>query len=419
MPKERIITGIDIGSTKISTIVANVLESKISVIGVAQVASSGIRRGAVSDIDEAVEAIDSCVEKAQRMAGVSIHSAFVTVSGSHIESLNSHGVVAVSHQGVEIGPEDISRVTDAAKAINLPSSKEIIHVIPRDFIVDGQNGIKDPEGMSGVRLEVETNVITGLSASLRNIVKCVSQVGIEVEDLVYTGIASSEAVLTDTEKELGTVLVDIGGGTTAIVVYYDGSPIYSCVLPIGGRHITSDLAARLKASMEDAEKIKLKLSQEREPSKFAIDATEKKNEELDLKEFNLDVEKVPKRFLYEVTDMRLEEIFSLVALEIKKANLVGKIPAGVVITGGASLTYGAERVAKNVLKAPVRIGYPKGVTGLIDEIEGPAFASAVGVLLYGVNYSKENEGGLSFSQTKSRIGNIISKIIGFIKSFLP
>lgn len=419
MPKERIITGIDIGSTKISTIVANVLESKISVIGVAQVASSGIRRGIVVNIDEAVEAIDSCVEKAQRMAGVSIRSAFVTVNGSYIESMNSHGVVAVSHQGVEIMPEDIARVTEAAQAINLSSSREIIHVIPRDFVVDGQNGIKDPSGMSGVRLEVETNVITGLSASLRNIVKCVSQVGIEVEDLVYTGIASSEAVLTDTERELGTILVDIGGGTTSIVIYYDGSPIYSCVLPIGGRHITSDLAARLKASMEDAEKIKLKLSQEREPSKFAIDANEKKNEELDLKEFNLDVEKVPKRFLCEVTDMRLEEIFSLVALEIKKANLVGKIPAGVVITGGASLTYGAERVAKNVIKAPVRIGYPKGVTGLIDEIEGPAFAASVGVLLYGVNFSKENEGGLSFLQTKSRIGNIISKIIGFIKSFLP
>lgn len=419
MAKERYITGIDIGSTKISTIVANVSESRISVIGVSQVPSTGIKRGIVVDIDQAVEAIDQSLEKAQRMAGISIHSAFVTVSGSHIESLNSHGVVAVSHQGGDIGPDDIARVTEAAQAINLSSSREIIHVIPRDFIVDGQPGIKDPSGMSGVRLEVETNVITGLATSLRNIAKCVSQVGIEVEDMVFTGIASSEAVLTDTERELGTVLVDIGGGTTSIVVFYDGSPIYSSVLPIGGRHITSDLAARLKTSMEDAEKIKIRLSLDRDKKILGTETNDKKNEEFDLREFNLDAEFVPKRFLYEVTDARLEEIFSLVSLEIRKANLTSKIPAGLVITGGGALTFGTEKVAKNVIKAPVRIGYPKGVTGLIDEIEGPAFSATVGVLLYGSQYSKEKEGGLSFSTSKSKISGLIAKVVNFFKSFLP
>ncbi len=416
MPKERFVTGIDVGSSKISTIVANVSEGRVSVIGVSQVPSSGIKRGVIVDIDEAVEAIDQSLERAQRMAGISIHSAFVTVSGSHIESLNSHGVVAVSHQGVEISADDIARVTEAAQAISLPSSREIIHVIPRDFIVDGQSGIKDPTGMSGVRLEVETNVITGLATSMRNLVKCVSQVGVEVEDLVYTGIASSEAILTDTEKELGAILVDIGGGTTSVVVFSEGSPIYSSVLPIGGQHITSDLAIGLRASMEAAEKIKLRLSIEKD--KRILD-TEKKNEELDVSEFNLDTPTIPKKFLYDVIEARLSEIFNLIALEVRKANLSGKLPAGMVVTGGAAQTYGVEKVAKQVLKVPVRVGYPRGITGLIDEIEGPAFAATVGVVLYGSRLVKEKSSGLSFSSPKGKIGGVISKIVNLLKSFLP
>ncbi|MEK7595197.1 MAG: cell division protein FtsA [Patescibacteria group bacterium] len=417
MAKEKIVTGIDAGSSKVSTIVANVNDGRISVIGVSQVASTGIKKGVVVDIDEAVEAIDQSLEKAQRMAGVSIHSAFVSVSGSHIESLNSHGVVAVSHQGTEIGSDDIARVTEAAQAISLPSSKEIIHVLPRDFIVDGQNGIKDPTGMSGIRLEVETNVITGLATSIRNLVKCVSQVGVEVEDLVYTGIASSESVLTDTEKELGAVLIDIGGGTTSIVIFYEGSPMYSAVLPIGGQHITSDLAIGLRGPMEASEKIKLRLSLERE--KKIVNDEEKKLEDLNVSEFNLESDVIPKKLLYEIMDARLTEIFTLVALEIKKANLSGKLPAGAIVTGGSAVTAGIERTAKNVLKVPVRIGYPKGVTGLIDEIEGPAFSCNVGLVLYGSRLAKEKTSTLSFGKQGGKMSNIISKVINFSKSFLP
>lgn len=421
MAKEKFVTGIDVGSTKISTIVANIGEGRVSVIGVSQIPSSGIKKGVIVDIDEAVEAIDQSLERAQRMAGVSIQSAFVTVSGSHIESLNSHGVVAVSHQGGEIGPDDIARVTEAAQAVSLPSSREIIHVIPRDFVVDGQNGIKDPSGMSGIRLEVETNVITGLATSMRNLVKCVSQVGVEVEDLVFTGIASSEAVLTDTERELGAVLVDIGGGTTSIVLFSEGSPIYSSVLPIGGQHITSDLAIGLRASMDAAERIKLKLSLDKE--KRVVDqadmATAKKNEEFDVSEYNLETDTVSKKYLYGIMEARLEEIFNLVALEIRKANLSGKLPAGVVITGGAASTYGVEKVAKSVLRVPVRIGYPRGVTGLIDEIEGPAFAATVGVILYGSHLVKEKTTGLPFGSSKGKISGIVNRVVSFTKSFLP
>ena len=417
MPKEKIITAIDIGSSKVSTIIAALTDNKISVIGVSgNVPSQGIKKGNVVDIDEAVQAISNSLERAERMAGVSVSSAFVTINGSHLETLNSHGVVAVSHLGAEITNEDVNRVTEAAQAVSLPSSREIIHVIPRDFTVDGQDGIRDPIGMSGIRLEVETNIIHGLATAMRNLAKCVEQVGVEVEEMVYVGVASSEAVLTDTEKDLGCLLVDIGGGTTSIIAFHEGSPIFSDVLPIGGKHITSDLAIGLRAHMEAAESIKIKLSEERE----SLNPLERgmSSEELDVTSFGLDMERVPKKLLYGIIDARLNEIFNLIALEIKKADLQGKLPAGLVLTGGAALTSGIERIAKSVLKAPVRIGYPKGVTGLIDEIEGPAFAATVGEVVYG---SKLIRSGslLSFEVGRGKIGSILSRLLEKAKSFLP
>ena len=418
MPKERIITGIDIGSTKISTTVAAVSESKVSVIGVSGVVESkGVKLGNINDIDSAVEAISTSLERAERMAGVSVSSAFVTVNGSHIQTQNSHGVVAVSpHQNSDISPEDVIRVTEAAQAVSIPSTREIIHVIPRDFIVDGQTGIKDPVGMSGIRLEIETNIIHGSTVAMKNIVRCVQQVGVNVEELVYVGLASAESVLTDTEKELGTILVDIGGGTTSTIAFLDGSPVFSSVLPIGAKHVTNDLAIGLRARLEDAEKIKLKLSTER-PDYLSADRS-KRMEDFDVAEFGLETEVVPRRLLYEIIDARLNEIFSLIALEVKKANMTGKLPAGVVITGGGGLTSGVEKVAKNVLKMPVRIGYPKGVTGLIDEIQGPAFAATVGAVLYGANYMKSGA-LLAFDKSQGKINLKLSKLLDKLKSFLP
>src|SRR3989344_3767232 len=286
MAKEKIITAIDVGSTKISTIVAALAESKISVIGVSRVPSTGISKGNVVDIDGAVEAISASLEKAERMAGVSVSSALVTINGGHIETKNSHGVVAVSHQGAEITSDDVARVTEAAQAITLPSTRELIHVIPRGFVVDGQDGIRDPVGMSGIRLEVETNIIHGSATAMRNLVKCVQQVGVDVWDLVYTGVAASEAILTDTERELGTILADIGGGTTSVIMFVDGSPVYSVVLPIGGKHVTNDLAIGLRAHMDAAERIKIKLSDERVGTPH-LDVSAG-NEEIDVSEYGLD-----------------------------------------------------------------------------------------------------------------------------------
>jgi len=418
MRKDKIITGIDIGSTKITTTVASVSENKVSIIGVSgAITSKGINKGNVIDIDSAVEAISASIDKAERMAGVSISSAFVTINGSHIENLNSHGVVAVSPtQTSEISKEDVARVIEAAQAVSIPSTREIIHVIPRDFSVDSQEGIKDPVGMSGVRLEVETNIIHGSATAMKNIIKCVNQLSVNVEELIYNGIASSEAVLTDTEKELGTLMVDIGGGTTCMIAFLEGSPVHSAVLPIGGKLITSDLAIGLRSRLEDAEKIKIRLSNEAMISKTMQNI--RREDEFDVSEFGLEIESVPRSMLYKIIDARLEEIFRLVALEVTKANLMGKLPAGVVITGGAALTAGIERSAKVNLKMPARIGIPKGVTGLIDEIQGPASSAGVGAILYGVKLFR---GGnlLSLDNKNGNMRKSFSKLFDKLRSFLP
>lgn len=420
MTKEKIITGIDIGSTKISVTVSAVSDNRVSVIGVSgNTPSKGINKGNVVDIDSVVAAITASIEKAERMAGVSISRAFVTINGSHIETLNSHGVVAVSpNQDSEITKEDVARVIEAAQAVSLPTTRDMIHVIPRDFIVNAQEGIKDPVGMSGVRLEVETNIIHGSSTAMKNILRCINQVGVEVDDLVYTGIASAEAVLTDTEKELGALLVDIGGGTTSIIAFQEGSPVHSAVLPIGGRLITSDLAIGLRSRLEDAEKIKIRLSNDALISNSKTREPIKKDETFDLSEFGLEIDALPRLMLSKIIDARLEEIFRLVALEIAKVNLTGKLPAGVIVTGGAAQTSGVERVAKLNLKMPVRIGTPKGVTGLIDEIQGPDASAAVGAILYGARQFR-NGNLLSMDDKRGNMKKGISKIIEKIKSFLP
>jgi len=411
MPKERIITGLDIGSSKITTIIATLSpEGKISVIGVSTVPSKGIKKGVVVDIDEAVEAIAESLEGAERMAGYAVSSAYCLVDGTHISSLNSHGVVAVAHQEGEISPSDVERVTEAAQAISIPSSREIIHVIPRGFIVDSQDGIRDPVGMSGIRLEVETNIISGATTVMRNLVKCVQQVGVDVEDLVFGGLASAEAVLTDTEKELGSVLVDIGGGTTDILVFADGSPAYAAVLPIGGQNITNDLAVGLRTSLEDAEKIKEKLQ-------LASLSEEKGETQLDVSDLGLEVKTLSRKMLDEIIKARLQEIFSLVALEIKKSGFERKLPAGIILCGGGAKTAGISEVAKKVLKVPVRIGEPKGASGLIDEVSGPAFAASIGLLLYGARQQPERR--LSLGAARGRLTDFVSRFINWIKSYLP
>lgn len=428
MAKDRVVCAIDVGSSKIATLIASVSEDdKISLIGVSATPAKGIRKDQVVDIEEAVTAITESVESSERMAGYSISSAYISLGGPQIESLNQHAVVAVAQPEGEIKEGDILRVNDAAKAVALPTSREILHVIPRTFTVDGQEGIKDPVGMMGVRLETETHIITGASASMRNLVKCVSEVGIEVTELVFSGVASSVAILTDTEKELGVVLVDIGGETTDIVIFVDGSVAYSSVVPIGARHITSDLAVGLRISLESAEKIKLALG--KLPKKPIIledqGKGEKKKEEdiLDIKELGLaeDIQqKISRKAVVDgIIRPRLQEIFKFVGKEIKKSGFGSQIPSGIVLCGGGSLTVGALDQSKYVLGFPARLGKIEGLGGLIDEIDSPAFATAAGLIIYGVSQGEQGQIHIPMLSGSLPIRGVIQKGIDLVKSFLP
>ena len=415
MAKENVISSIDVGSSKISTLISFLVDGKINVTGTSGPSlSKGVGKGSIINIDEVVRSIQKSVDRAERMSTHPIRSAFVSINGSHVESINSHAVVAITNESGEITRQDVDRVLESAKATNLPSSREIIHVLPRDFKVDDQDGVKDPVGMSGNRLEVQTTIVHVSSMVAKNLKKCITQLGINIEELVYTGIASAESVLTDSEKELGVLLLDIGAQTTSIVVFVEGGPVFCTTIPIGGKHITNDIAISLRANMDIAEKIKIKISNERDAKPTSYENA-KFNEVLNPIEFGLEGEAISKRFLYSVIDQRLDEIFNLVLVELKKTSLINHIPAGVVITGGAAKTAGIEKICKSVLKLPVKIGYPRGLEGLIDEVSDPEFASSVGMIIYGSKKIKHR----SVLPGNKSSDNVFRTVKNLFKDFLP
>lgn len=424
MSKSKIIAGIELGSSKVVTIIAQALvdqvsfERSINIIGVSSVESKGIKKGQIVDIEEAVEAMIASVEAAERMAGYNLENAYVSLSGAHVSSQNSHGVVAISDPQGEIDYEDVDRVIEAASAISLPSSREIIHVVPREFVVDGESGVKDPVGMSGIRLEVDTHLVTASSAAVKNIRKAVNEVGVNTTELVFSGLAASQAVLTKTEKELGCVLIDVGGGTTSIAAYVDGALTYSGVLPIGAKNVTNDLAIGLRVSLESAEKIKIALSRDSKKSKSA---KEKESDDFDLASMGItESKKVSKKTLTEgIIRPRLNEIFTMVRLALEREEFAGQVPAGAIITGGGAEIVGVSDSAKRMLSLPVRIGKPKGVGGLIDDIITPSFANPVGLILYAASQEPE-ESLTSFTKRfKLPSKGALGKIIDSVRDLLP
>ena len=433
MARDRMLCSIDIGSSKIVTLIASMTEDgEARIIGVSTTPSRGLRKSQVVNIEEATEAISSSLEAAERMAGTSVAQAFLSVGGAHIASINSHGVVAVSEPEKEIATTDVKRVIDAAKAVQLPTSRDILHVLPRGFIVDGQEGIVDPIGMSGVRLEVETHLVTGGATAIRNLHKCIEELGVEVGGVAFGGLASAIATISDTEKELGVVLVDIGGGTTDVAIFVEGALSYSSVIPIGAINITKDLAAGLRVSLESAEKIKLRLGelvkapvmQDEEKPKSAKTTPD---DEIDVSDLTLaeGMRTVSKKTLIEgIIKPRLNEIFTMVGLEIKRSGFGGVTPSGVVITGGGALTVGAVEAARRNLAMPVRVGIPQHITGLIDEIMSPAYTAAVGLLLWGEKSGKAEHAPSLFSGIGKMKGNfqvkgLAGKVVDLVKSFLP
>jgi cell division protein FtsA len=392
------------------------METSINIMGASSVVSRGIKKGQIVDIEEATEAVISSVEAAERMAGYNLQSAYIALGGAHIHSQNSHGVVAISEPNGEINQNDVDRAVEAASAVSMPASREIVHVMPREYIVDGEAGVRDPVGMSGVRLEVDTHIVTAGSAAIKNVKKAVNEVGIQIDDLVFSGIASAEAVLSPTEKELGCVLIDIGAGTTSIAAYTDGALSYSGVIPVGAKNVTNDLAIGLRVSLETAEKIKLALSSKKKK--------EGESDEMDLVSLGVtEVSKISKKTLLEgIIRPRLNEIFTMVRMELDKEGLTNRIPSGAIITGGGAETAGAVESAKRMLSLPVRLGIPKGVEGLIDDVMNPSFSTCVGLLIYGAKDVPVSENLTRFTK-KIKLPNVTSgmfgKLISSIKDLLP
>jgi cell division protein FtsA len=381
-PEKELIVGLDIGTSKVVAIVGEVQDDgELEVIGFGSQPSRGLKRGVVVNIEATVNSIQRAVEEAELMAGCEIQSVYTGIAGSHIRSLNSHGIVAIRDR--EVGRSDVERVIDAARAVAIPADQRVIHVLPQEFIIDGQEGIHDPIGMSGVRLEARVHMVTGAASAAQNIVKCVQRCGLEVEDIVLEQLASSHAVLTDDEKELGAALVDIGGGTTDIAVFHDGAIKHTAVIPIAGDQVTNDIAISLRTPTQYAEEIKIKYA-------CALSQLANSDETIEVPSVG---DRPPRRLarqtLGEVVEPRYEELFTLIGNELRRSGFEEMIAAGIVITGGSAKMEGAVELAEEVFHMPVRLGLPQHVRGLGEVVRNPIHATGVGILLYARNKGKQ------------------------------
>lgn len=382
MPRKEHVVGLDIGTTKVCCVVGEVDEEHdVQIAGVGLVPSTGIRKGIVVDLEATTRAIEEAVDRAERMAGMKIDALYVSVSGEHIASTNSRGIVAISRGDHEIGATDVERVIEAARMAALPASdREIVHLLPRGFVVDGHDGVHNPVGMYGARLEVEAHIVTGTSTVLANLMKCVQRAGLEVHEVVLEPLASAEAALTSAERELGVVLADVGGGTTSLGVFASGGLTHTAILPIGGHHVTSDIAVGLRTPVAEAEKLKLRFG--------AATAAEASEGEL-IEVFNVGDREpriLPRRVLCEIIEPRLQEICNLLRLQIRRSGYAHLVPAGVVLTGGSALLRGIARFTSEKLEVPARVGLPEGVGGLTDAVGSPVYATAVGLVLYATRH---------------------------------
>ena len=390
-----LIVGLDLGTTKTCALVGEVHKEGIDVIGFGSTPSKGLRKGVVINIENTVDSINKVMEEAELMSGCKISGVYTGIAGSHIRGLNSHGVIGIKDG--EVTKHDINRVIEAAKAIAIPLDREIIHILPQEFVVDGQNGINDPMGMSGVRLETNVHMVTGLASSAQNIVKCANRNGLAVKELVLQPLASSESTLEEDERELGVVLVDIGGGTTDIAFLKGGSIRYTSVLALGGDHITSDIAVGLRTSLTQAEELKVKYGS-------TIYSHTAKDEMLDVTFMGgSNPRKVSRQFLCQIINSRIEEIFKLVYKEILKTGYRDLVAPGVVLTGGTSLLDGIDKTAEQILNLPVRVGYPNTVGGLSEIVKSPVYATAVGLLLYGMKHTSNGNGTKGYKNIFTKV----------------
>jgi len=401
-PKSEIIVGLDVGTTKICAVVGEISGSgsDINIIGIGTHPSIGLRKGVVVNIESTVESIKKAVEEAELMAGCEISSVYAGIAGGHITGFNSRGIIAI--KGPEITEGDVERVVDAARAVAIPMDREVIHVLPQEFIVDDQTGIQNPVGMAGVRLEAKIHIVTGAVTSAHNIVKCANRSGLDVCDIVLESLASGEAVLTGEERELGTALIDLGGGTSDLAIFSGNNIRHTFVLALGGNNITNDIAVGLRAPIAEAERIK---------KKYGSCLTERISSEETIEVPGMGgrpARKLPRQILGEILEPRMEEIFTLINREIHRAGMENLISSGVVLTGGSSLLDGGVEIAESVFNLPTRMGAPQGIGGLVDVVNNPMYATGVGLVMYGA----KNQSAKKF---RIRDVNIFNRVMGQMK----
>jgi len=393
--------GLDIGTTKVCTLVAEIEEQgRINIVGVGNSLSHGIRKGVVIDIDSAAQAITDSVDKARAMSGCEITRVVVGVTGEHVASLNSRGVIAITHANREVTEDDVARVHDQSRVIVLPPDREIIHAIPRSYAIDGQGGIRFPVGMSGTRLEVETHIVTGAVTFLQNVAKCVHRAGLEIEATVLEPIATAEAVLLADEKNLGVCIADIGGGTTDIAIFVDGDIYFSSAIPVGGSHVTNDISVGLRASRDESERIKVSEA-------AALSSLIKPDDVFEVLSLGSDQPRLlPRRILGEIVEPRMQELFSLVKQEILKSGYYNLLPAGIVLSGGGSQLMGAAQLCQAVTGMPTRVGSPRSVGGVADTLHSPVYATAVGLVQYGAHHHQR-------ARSEAKDGTLMGKLQRF------
>ncbi|WP_456431074.1 cell division protein FtsA [Thermosulfuriphilus sp.] len=401
MPTEKeIIVGLDVGTTKICCVVAEVDDQEVNIIGLGTHPSVGLRKGVVVNIESTVNSIRRAVEEAELMAGYEISQVYVGIAGSHVKGFNSDGVIAV--KSGEVTEEDVARVIDAARAVAIPLDREVIHILPQEYIVDDQSGILDPVGMSGVRLEAKVHIVTAAVTAAQNLIKCANRAGLDVIDIVLQPLASAEAVLTEEEKDLGVALIDFGGGTTDLAIFSGGTIKHTAVLGIGGHNVTNDIAVGLRCPMSEAEKIKIRHG-------HCLASLVPPEETIEVPSVgDRRPRKLSRQILAEIIEPRVEELLTLMDAELGKSGLKALISSGVVITGGSALIPGLPEMADQIFELPTRIGYPKGFKGLADVVENPKFATAVGLVLYGVQNQPERK-------FRIRDGNIFNRVMQRMK----
>jgi len=393
--KDAVVVGLDIGTTKICAVVGQINEGQVDIIGLGTYPSKGLRKGVVVNIDSTVQSIKKAIEEAELMAGCQITSVYAGIAGGHIKGINSHGVIAVKNR--EITSNDVKRVIDAASAVAIPMDREVIHIIPQEFIVDEQDGIRDPVGITGIRLEGRVHIVTGAITSAQNIIKCANRAGLDVNDIVLEQLGSSEAVLMPEEKELGVAIIDLGGGTTDLVIFSDGAIKHTAVVALAGNHITNDISMGLRTPLEEAEKIKKRYG-------CALVSMVQKDETIEVPSVGGRNPRVLSRqTLAEIVEPRVEEILTLVHHEVMKTGYANLIASGIILTGGTAVLEGLPELAEQIFNLPVRRGTPIGIGGLVDLVNSPMYATGVGLVLYGSKHE---------TQSRFKIGeaNIFSKV---------